>query len=86
MKVKILTILVVLTVSISCITACTTKSDYLVKVMKLTPKDTDMVLCMDIEAMAAAPDFSACTAEDSSWQFRTGHEFEQMARVHSRRL
>ena len=58
MKVKILTILIVLAVLVSGITACTPKDGNLVKVMKLAPRDTPTVMCMDIETMAEDPDFS----------------------------
>ena len=57
MKVAILTIVVVLVVLVSIITDCTTKDSYLVKIMKLAPEDTNIVLCMDTEAIAEDPDF-----------------------------
>lgn len=58
MKIKIITVLIVLAVLASGITACTPKGGDLLKVMKLAPRDADMVSCMDIKAMAEDPDFS----------------------------
>lgn len=57
MKVRILTLLVVLAVLVSCVTACTPKDSYLIQVMKLAPESVGNINCIDIEAMAEDPDF-----------------------------
>lgn len=57
MKRKIISVLIVLTVLASVITACTTKDNYLIRVMKIAPEDTIVISCMDVEASAEDPDF-----------------------------
>lgn len=56
MKAKILTILIVLTVLVSCITGCTQKDSYLIDILKILPDDIVAVDCVDIKAMAEDPD------------------------------
>ncbi len=58
MKARIITVLLMLAVLVSSITACTTKDDFLVKVMKLAPEDTYSIDCTDIEAMANDTEFA----------------------------
>ncbi|HEY31865.1 MAG TPA: hypothetical protein G4O10_02020 [Dehalococcoidia bacterium] len=57
MKAKTLTIVVVLAILACSITTCTPNDSYLVQVMKLAPEDTNVVLCIDAEAIAEDPDF-----------------------------
>lgn len=56
MKVRILTVLVVLAVLVSSITSCTGTDSFLIKVMKLAPEGVGYITCADIEAMAEDPD------------------------------
>ena len=56
MKIKIISVLIVLTVIASVITACTTKDNYLIQVMKIAPEDTIVISCIDVEASAEDPD------------------------------
>jgi hypothetical protein len=56
MKRKIIPVLIVLTVLASVITACTTKDNYLIRVMKIAPEDTIVISCVDVEASAEDPD------------------------------
>jgi hypothetical protein len=59
MKIKIITIVLVLAVLASSITACKPKDSYLVQVMKLVPEDTYVVTCSDLKQMTEDPDFTA---------------------------
>jgi hypothetical protein len=63
MKVRIITVLVVLAVLVSYNTACTSKNSYLIQVMKLAPIYTNVVSCVDIEALAEDPDFDSIYSE-----------------------
>ena len=56
MKVKILTIVVLLVILASSIAVCKPKESYLVQVMKLAPEDTLAIGCTDIKALANDPD------------------------------
>ncbi len=57
MKAKILTILVVMAVLVSCITGCgSKKGGYLIEIMKTLPHDTPTVIYMDVELMTEDPD------------------------------
>jgi hypothetical protein len=57
MKRKILTIVVMLTVLASSITACTPKDSYLVQVMKLAPENTYIITCMDVQKITEDREF-----------------------------
>jgi len=58
MKTKTTSVLIVLVVLASVITACMPTDNYLVQVMKIAPINTDMISCMDMEAIVEDPDFS----------------------------
>jgi hypothetical protein len=58
MKARIIVILIVLAVLVSCITACTSKDSFLVQVMKLSPEDTYMITCFDAEGARDDPEFN----------------------------
>jgi len=57
MKRKIISVLIVLAILTSGLTACTHKGGYLIQVMKIAPEDTIVISCVDIEAAAEDPDF-----------------------------
>lgn len=56
MKRKIISVLIVLAILTSGLTACTPKGGYLIQVMKIAPEDTIVISCTDIEASAEDPD------------------------------
>lgn len=58
MKVKIFTLLVVLAVLVSSITACKPKESDLIEILKILPQDAVgiRVMCFDIESLESDPD------------------------------
>lgn len=58
MKIRMLTVLVVLAVLVPSTAACKSKDSFLVQVMQLAPEDAKEVGCMDIKAMVEDPDLS----------------------------
>jgi hypothetical protein len=70
MKIKIITIVLVLAVLASSITACTPKASFLIKVMQLAPENAEEVYCTDIKAMAEDPDLSFAFDEIISFLVR----------------
>ncbi|UCB43005.1 MAG: hypothetical protein JSV77_11270 [Dehalococcoidales bacterium] len=57
MKRKIISVLIVLAILASGLTACTTKNIYLIQAIKIAPEDTIAISCLDVEAAAEDPDF-----------------------------
>ncbi|HEY33254.1 MAG TPA: hypothetical protein G4O10_09165 [Dehalococcoidia bacterium] len=58
MKVRILSMLIVLAVLASSITACIGTDSFLVKVMKLAPQDTYMITCVNLQTAVEDPEFN----------------------------